>query len=86
MQIRYAELPNVLVDWLILPSPYPGGVAYRVGFGVIMMAVFWAVAPYSLVEVYQAMMMEAGSTPETGELLPDYTALKPRRHPSLGNR
>jgi hypothetical protein len=45
---------------------------YKVVFEVLTavstkMAVFWVVAPWSLVEVYQ---------------LPDYTALQPRRQPS----
>jgi hypothetical protein len=38
------------------------------------MAVFWVVAPCSLV-VYQGF--------EFGKLLPDYMALQPRRQPSL---
>jgi hypothetical protein len=48
------------------------------------MAVFWVVAPCSLVEVYRhfrgnALMMEAAST---SKLLPGYTALQPRRQSS----
>jgi hypothetical protein len=67
------------------------------------MAVFWVVAPCSLVEVYQRFNILAASIisamrlrglthrPDDGgskdlwntdKLLPDYTALQPRRQPS----
>jgi hypothetical protein len=45
------------------------------------MAVFWVVAPCSLVEVYR-FHHDGGSKDlwNVGKLLPDYTALQPRRH------
>jgi hypothetical protein len=56
------------------------------------MAVFWVVAPCSLVEIYQRDELWAMShRPDdggskvlwnAGKFLPDYTALKPRRQPS----
>jgi hypothetical protein len=60
---------------------------------LLKMAVFWVVAPCSLVEIYRrfkdacclyhqgALMMEAANI-SVGKLLPDYTAQKPRRQPS----
>jgi hypothetical protein len=61
------------------------------------MAVFWFVAPCSLVEVYhhfrgpcclhyqgnEANRPDDGGSKDVGKLLPDYTALQPRRQPSL---
>jgi hypothetical protein len=50
------------------------------------MAVFWVVAPCSLVEVYQRLrlMMEAARTSETlVNFYHTYTALKPRRQTAL---
>jgi hypothetical protein len=52
-------------------------------------AVFWVVTPCSLVEVYQRFRGpdrpdDGGSKDHlnVGKLLPDYTALQPRRQPS----
>jgi hypothetical protein len=65
-----------------------------VGFEVLTavstkMAVFWVVAPCSLVEFYQRFRGpdDGGSKDlwNTGKLLPDYTALQPRRQPSSIN-
>jgi hypothetical protein len=64
-----------------------------VGFEVLMvasmkMAVFWVVAPCSLVEVYQCFRcpccLHQGSKDlwNVDKLLLDYTVLQPRRHPS----
>jgi hypothetical protein len=59
-----------------------------------LMAVFWVVAPCSLIEVYQRFRRpycppSSGRLPSAskdlwnvGKLLPDYTALQPRRQPS----
>jgi hypothetical protein len=65
---------------------------WMVGFEVLTavstkMAVFWVVAPCSLVEVYQRFrgpccLHHQG---HVGKLLPDYTALQPRRQPSCLN-
>jgi hypothetical protein len=57
-----------------------------VGFEVLMatsmkMAVFWVIVPCSLVEVYWHFR-GAYSLRNVGKLLPDYTVLQPRRHPS----
>jgi hypothetical protein len=55
------------------------------------MAVFWVVAPCSLVEVYQRFKVLAASiigaiiARMMGKLLPDYTAVQPRRQSSLDN-
>jgi hypothetical protein len=52
------------------------------------MAVFWVVATCSLVEVYQrfrgpcCLHHQDGDLWNVGKLLPDYTALQPRRQPS----
>jgi hypothetical protein len=55
------------------------------------MAVFWVVAPCSLVEVYQRFRgpccLHHQGDPSfhpwnVGKLLPDYTELQPRRQPS----
>jgi hypothetical protein len=72
-----------------------------VGFEVLKavitkMAVFWVIAPCSLVEVYQRFRGpcwlhhspgDGGSTDlwNVGKLLPDCTALQPRRQPSSWN-
>jgi hypothetical protein len=60
--------------------------------GYLKMAVFWVVAPCSLVEVYQRFrgpcclrhQRDGGNKDlwNVGKLLPDYTALQPRRKPS----
>jgi hypothetical protein len=56
---------------------------------VLKMAVFWVVAPCSLVEVYHfrgtcCLHHQGGSKYiwNIAKLLPDYTALQPRRQPS----
>jgi hypothetical protein len=59
-------------------------VQYIVRFEVLMaasmkMAVFWVVAPRSLVQVYLILLWNVG------KLLPDYTVQQPRRRPSLFN-
>jgi hypothetical protein len=57
------------------------------------MAVFWVLAPCSLVEIYQRLRgpwcphhgPDDGGIKDlwdVGKLLPDYTALQPRRQPS----
>jgi hypothetical protein len=52
------------------------------------MAVFWVVAPCSLVEVYQrfrgpcCLLLQGKDLWNVGKLLPDYTALQPRTQPS----
>jgi hypothetical protein len=46
------------------------------------MAVFWVVAPCSLVEVYQRFRGPCCLHHQGGKLLPDYMALQPRRQPS----
>jgi hypothetical protein len=58
MRILYPKLPNVTADWFITPASYSGSIVYKVGFEVLttesmQMAVFWFVAPCSLVEIYQ---------------------------------
>jgi hypothetical protein len=59
-----------------------------VGFEVLTtvstkMAVFWVVAPCSLAEVYQLDHGGSKDLWNVGIILPDYTALQPRRQPSL---
>jgi hypothetical protein len=61
---------------------------------IMKIAVFWVVAPWSLVEVYQRSRGpcclhhhhpdDGGSKDlwNVGKLLPDYTAIQPRRQPS----
>jgi hypothetical protein len=68
------------VQWRLVNT-----VLNEAGFEVLtavstMMAVFWVVAPYSLVEVYQRFRGPCclhHHRPD--ELLPDYTAIQPRR-------
>jgi hypothetical protein len=66
-----------------------------VGFEVLTavstkMAIFWVVAPYSLVEIYQRFrgpcrLPDDGGSKDlwnAGKLLPDHSELQPRRQPS----
>jgi hypothetical protein len=46
------------------------------------MAVFWVVAPCSLIEIYLRFRGVCCLHHQASKLLPDYTALQPRRQPS----
>jgi hypothetical protein len=84
---------GIVVTWL--PGFVQACVYYKkrigmnlvyVGFEVltavsVKMAVFWVVAPCSLVEVYQRFRGPC-CLHHQGDHRPDYTALQPRRQPS----